>query len=208
MNVVSVATADSRAYYSILSRLKRTNLRFVSVTLSQAAKKDQGALIIITTRKELGFFDQNVIPIPMEELDDDPLIMEGQILSRIFNENKRSLLIGVDPGSRIGLVIFYGGVELGSLTMNSVESLERSIFIVVNAIPHAKATIKIGDGAPRLSKAIAQNIARQLPDATVEVVDEKGTSVIDLKPKGRTRDQSAASKIAFRRGVIFKEGRP
>ena len=106
MKVVSVATVDSRAYYSILSRLKRTNLRFVSVTLSQAAK-DQRALII-TTRKELGFFDGNATSIPIEELDEDPLIMEGQILSRILNENKRSLLIGVDPGLRIGLVIFYG----------------------------------------------------------------------------------------------------
>ncbi len=204
MKVVSVATADSRAYYSILSRLKRTNLRFVSVTLSQAAK-DQRALII-TTRKELGFFDGNATSIPIEELDEDPLIMEGQILSRILNENKRSLLIGVDPGSRIGLVIFYGGVELGSFTMNSIEALQRCIFIVVTAIPHVKATIKIGDGAPRLSNAIAQTITLQLPDVIVEVVDEKGTSVINLKSKGRTRDQSAASKIAFRRGIIFKGG--
>src|SRR5690349_16701765 len=67
MKVVSVATADSRAYYSILSRLKRTNLHFVSITLSQAVK-DQRALIIITTRKELGFFDEDVTSIPIEEL--------------------------------------------------------------------------------------------------------------------------------------------
>jgi hypothetical protein len=78
MKVVSVATSDSRAYYSILSRLKETNLRFVSLTPSQAANEVPEP--VITTKSELGLF--SVVSIPIEDLDENPMIMEGQILSK------------------------------------------------------------------------------------------------------------------------------
>ena len=74
MKVVGVATSDSRAYYSILSRLKETNLRFVSLTPAQVAAEVPEP--IITTKNELGLF--SVVSIPIEELDENPLVMEGQ----------------------------------------------------------------------------------------------------------------------------------
>ena len=59
--------------------------------------------------------------VAIEDLNEEPLIMEGQLLSRLLDEPRRNLLVGIDPGSRIGLAMFYGGRELGALTMNSVE---------------------------------------------------------------------------------------
>src|ERR1700722_6195473 len=138
MKVVSVATSDSRAYYSILSRLKETNLRFVSLTPSQAAHEAPDPAI--TTKSELGLF--SVVSIPIEELDENPLIMEGQILSKTLSESKRVILIGVDPGTRIGVVIIYGGLELGSFTVNSIDSLQWKIVSAVRNIPHARVIIK------------------------------------------------------------------
>ena len=202
MKVVSVATADSRAYYSILSRLKKTNLHFVSLTPSQAVSEQREP--VITTKKELDFFNE-VTSIPIEELDENPLIMEGQILSRMFKEDKRTILVGVDPGSRIGIVVFYGSVELGSLTVNSLDSLLGKISNVVREIPHVKAVVKVGDGAARMSDAIASGISREFPEVLVEIVDEKGTSMIGTKFKGLTRDQSAATRIAFRKGSVFRQ---
>lgn len=196
MKVVGVATGDGRAYYSILSRLKKTNLRFVSMTPAQAA----GARVwpVITTKRELALF--NGVSIPIEELDENPLIMEGQILSRTIRRTRQVLLIGVDPGLRIGVAVYYGGVRLGSLTVNAVDSLQQRIFAIVRSIPHARATVKIGDGYPRQSRLIAKALADQLPEAVVEIVNERGTS--QRNQRGMTRDQVAAARIAFRHGSL------
>ena len=160
---------------------------------------------IITTKNELGLF--TVVSIPIEDLDENPMIMEGQILSKTLSEGKRVILIGVDPGSRIGVVVFYGGYGLGSFTVNSIDSLQGKIVSVVRNIPHANVVIKVGDGAPRLSKNIIRVITEQLPEAMVEVVDERGTTVNKLKSRGLTKDQRAAERIAFRKGISSK-GKP
>jgi hypothetical protein len=198
MKLIGVATADSRAYYSILSRLKKTNLRFVSLTPAKAI--EQRFWPVITTMRETGEFQ--FTSIPMEELDEDPLIMEGQILSHALSQAKQVLLIGVDPGFRMGMAVYYGGMKLGSPTFNSVELLRRKVSDVVQRIPHGRAFVRIGDGSPRQSRFIAESIRLQLPNVVVEIVDEKGTSV--RNSKGLTRDQVAAEKIAFRRGIIFQ----
>lgn len=197
MNVIGVATTDSRAYYSILSRLKKTNLRFVSMTPAQAAREQIWP--IITTKNELPIFEG--VSIPIEELDENPLIMEGQILARTLREARQVLLIGIDPGLRIGVAIYYGGARLGSLTVNSVDLLQQKIISVVQRIPHKRATIRIGDGYPRQSRTIAQTMASRLPETVIEIVNEKGTSLSNQK--GMTRDQVAAARIAFRKGTIL-----
>lgn len=197
MRLIGVATADSRAYYSILTRLKKTNLRFVSLTPAMAV--EQRFWPIITTKREIGDFQ--FASIAVEELAEDPLIMEGQILSRALRDAKQVLIIGIDPGSRIGVAVYYGGTKLGSPTFNSVESLRREIVEVVRNIPHRKALIRIGDGSPRQSRLIADTIVMNVPEVAIEIVDEKGTSGRHLK--GLTSDQIAAEKIAFRKGVLF-----
>jgi hypothetical protein len=200
MKVVGVATSDSRAYYSILSRLKETNLRFVSLTPSQTSTKVPEP--IITTRSELGLF--SVVTIPIEDLDENPLIMEGQILAKTLKENKRVILIGVDPGLRMGVVVFYGGTALGSFTVNSIDVLEWKILSLVRNIPHSDAVIKVGDGAPELSRKIIWIMTERLPEAKVEVVDERGTTINRMKSKGQTKDQRAAERIALRKGTSPK----
>jgi len=198
MKLIGVATADSRAYYSIMTRLKRTNLHFISLTPAKAV--EQGFWPVITTKREMGDF--RFASISIEELDEDPLIMEGQILSYALHRAKQILLIGVDPGLRMGMAVYYGGMKLGSLTFNSLELLRRKILAVVQTIPHAKAFVRIGNGSPRQSKAIAETIKEHVPGVVVEIVDENGTSVANST--GLTRDQIAAGKIAFRKGVPFR----
>jgi hypothetical protein len=200
MKVVGVATSDSRAYYSILSRLKETSLHFVSLRPSDVA--DEVPEPIITTKSELGLF--SVVTIPIEDLDENPLIMEGQILSKTLKADKRVILIGVDPGLRTGVVVIYGGSALGSFTVNSLDSLQWKVASLVRGIPHTEAIIKVGDGAPKLSKRIIRIMTEELPEARVEVVDERGTTINKVKSRGLTKDQRAAERIAFRKGTVPK----
>jgi hypothetical protein len=202
MKVVSVATSDSRAYYSILKRLKMTNLHFVSLTPTQARMQRREP--VITTKREKEFFGASIV---IEELDDNPLIMEGQILSKISNRNDRTLLVGIDPGSRIGVVVFYGDSKLGSFTVESLDDLRSRLMGAVKRIPSPKATVKIGDGAPLLSKEIARMIKNDMPEVLIELVDERGTTRSGSESDGLTKDQRAAVKIARRKGVQFTSSR-
>jgi predicted RNase H-like nuclease (RuvC/YqgF family) len=144
--------------------------------------------------------------VAIEDLNEDPLIMEGQLLSRLLDEPRRNLLVGIDPGSRIGLAVFYGGRELGTLTTNSAEKSVDSLVILVKEVPHSSLAVKIGDGEPRSSMRLARSLRERLPpSASIEIVDESGTSTGKRGAIGATRDQRAAARIAFRKGMQFSE---
>jgi hypothetical protein len=202
MRIIKVATDDGNAYYDIVSRLKRTHLRFSSISPGQAV--DSAKDLVITSRTEISAFGGSVVTI--EDLNEDPLIMEGQLLSRLLDESRRNLLIGIDPGSRIGMAMFYGGRELGALTSNSVERSVESLVTLVKEVPHSSLSVKIGGGEPKSSLRLASLLRERLPpSASVEIVDESGTSAGKSGAVGVTRDQRAAARIAFRKGIQFSD---
>ncbi len=200
MRIIKVATDDGNAYYAVVSRLKRTHLRFSSISPGQTSNPAQD--LVLTSKREVPEFGVNAVAI--EDLSDDPLIMEGQLLSRLLEESRRNLLIGIDPGSRMGVVMFYGGRELGALTTNSVERLTDLVVAVAAGVPHSSISVKIGGGEPRSSLRLARLLRERLPQSTsIEIVDESGTSGGKRGAIGATRDQRAAARIAFRKGVQF-----
>jgi hypothetical protein len=195
MKVIRVATDDSGAYYSIVSRLKEAGLWFVSVSPSDVVGLSWEP--VITTRKELHAVGG--VALAIEDLSETPLVMKGQILSRFLEESKKVLLIGIDPGSRIGVAVFYGGQELGVLTTNSTETLVGILDEASRNIRHSTLMVKIGNGEPRSAARIANRIREVLPSARVEIVDESGTSLGRRRASRATRDQQAAVRIAFRK---------
>ena len=202
MMIIKVATDDANAYYDIVSRLKRTHLRFTSVSSGQAMNPPKD--LVVTSKMEISSFGGDAVAI--EDLSEDPLIMEGQLLSRLLEESRRNLLIGIDPGSKIGLAIFYGGRELGTLTANSVEKSVESLVGLVKQVPHSSLSVKIGAGEPKASFRLASLMRERLPpSASVEMVNESGTSAGKRGAVGVTRDQRAAAMIAFRKGMQFSD---
>lgn len=195
MKVIRVATDDSGAYYDIVSRLKEAGLGFVSVSPSDVLGLSGEP--VITTKKEL--HGVGGVAFAIEDLSESPLVMKGQILSRFLDESKKALLIGIDPGSRIGVAVFYGGQELGVSTTNSAETLVGTLGEVSRNVQHSVLTVKIGNGEPRSAARIATRIGEVLPSARVEIVDESGTSVGRRRASRATKDQQAAVRIAFRR---------
>ena len=202
MRIIKVATDDGNAYYDIVSRLKRTHLRFSSLSPGQAV--DSAKELVVTSRTENPAFGGGAVPI--EDLDEDPMIMEGQLLSRLLDEPRRRLLIGVDPGSKTGIAVFYDGRELGALTSSSVEESVESVMRLVREVPHSTLSVKIGGGEPKTSLRLARSLRQTLPSsASLEIVDESGTSAGKRGAVGATRDQRAAAKIAFRKGAQFSD---
>ena len=202
MRVIKVATDDGNAYYDIVSRLKETHLRFQSVSPGEGV--DQPRDLVITSSKEVGLFGGDAVAI--EDLDENPVIMEGQLLSRLLDRSNGDMLVGIDPGSRIGLAMFYGGRGFGSLTTNSVEETVALVVRSADAVPHSSFCVRIGGGEPRSSKRLATMLRKKLSKATsIEIVDERGTSSGKRGPAAATKDQRAAARIAYRKGVEFTD---
>lgn len=199
MTRICVATSQARVYYSLVSRLKEAGLPFVSLVPGSPLPECD---LVLTTKAEASPYDPRALSV--EELDKDAYIFKGQILSRL-DGRRETMLVGIDPGTRIGLAAYYGEANLEFGTFGSVESLCARVVLFVRRIPARKALIRIGNGNPALAMKLATSFAVEAPDATVEVVDEAGTSARGVRMRGVQGDQRAAARIAFRKGTVFSK---
>lgn len=199
MRNIKVVTDDGSAFYRIVSRLKETHLRFSITSMAQFTNPTHD--LVITSELEAPLFPGDAVAI--EKLNENPLIMEGQLLSMLVEKSRRCLLIGVDSGYTMGVAVFYGGIGLGALTWNSVERLAEFLLLLVREIPHSLVSIKIGGGEPKSAFRLAGILRERLESATIEIVNEAGTSTRKEGVIGMTRDQRAAARIAFRKGLQF-----
>ncbi|HZW84350.1 MAG TPA: hypothetical protein VFE91_00405 [Nitrososphaerales archaeon] len=196
MRRVCVVTSKSGAYYSLVSRLRRAEVPFESLLPDSDVEECE---VILTTAEEAVLFGDRAITL--EELDENPGVFKGQILARLGSK-REPILIGVDPGKRTGLAVFLGKTRLASSAFVSVHALRLRVGSFARKVPSESVVIRIGDGNRALALRLAEAIEEEVPDATIEVVDEKGTSYRSPKMKGVQGDAAAASKIAFRRGVV------
>ncbi len=197
MTRLCIVTSDGRAYYALASRLRKAGFSFLSLT---PEKNSGGCEIILTTRKEAGLFRGGVMFL--DDLDDDPSVLRGQVLSRL-DKGDATLLVGVDPGSRTGMAAFYGENALVFRTFHSRDALCATISRLVGRVEAKRSLIRIGNGNPVLARSLAETLSSGLPKTRIEIVDESGTSVRGPHTKGLQTDAGAAAKIALRKGEAF-----
>jgi len=193
---ICVATSEARAYYTLVSRLKRAGLPFSSA-LPGSDFRDWD--LVLTTAEEAGRLGEKALAL--EELDENPGIFRGQVISRLSGESD-VILVGVDPGKRTGMAVFYGQAKLASSTFDSVGTVCSRIGAFARGIPSSRVLIRVGNGNRSVASRLVDGLRREVPDATIEVVDESGTSTRSPKMKGVQRDQVAAARIAFRKGDV------
>jgi len=203
---VIVATLSGRSYYKITSVLKSLDLNFLSLSPEEAALCD--AKIIITTLNESKIVNRNDVFLDTQ-LEASPLSVKAKILQNYMNSYSYSndeLIIGIDPGKRIGISILYYTFELEKIIVLSVQSAIEKISVILSAIDSQKKIVRIGDGSITLSYQIANILKKCFKDEVIiEIVDEYGTSIrqgTDINRRG-IRDISSARKIAFRNGRIY-----
>ncbi|HKT22300.1 MAG TPA: hypothetical protein VJR06_06825 [Nitrososphaerales archaeon] len=198
MNRICVVTSKSRAYYALVSRLRRAGLPFSSLV----PESDFDACdLILTTEDESERFGSRALAL--ERLDENPGVFKGQVLSRLGGGEEDVILVGVDPGKRMGVAVFYGRIELSSHTLDSVAAVCSRVAAFVNAVPASRVLVRIGDGNRALAEKLAEGFGRVVPAASLELVDESGTSARSSGMKGVQRDQVAAARIAFRKGEVI-----
>lgn len=196
MNRVCVATAKARAYYALVSRLRRAELPFSSI-LPDSDFGDCG--LVLTTSEEARQFGDRALAL--EDLDENPGIFKGQVMSRLTVEGD-VILVGVDPGKRTGMAVFYGQTKLAFNTFVSVAAVCSRVGEFAKGIPSSRLLVRVGNGNRSMANRLVDGLRNEVPGATIELVDESGTSTASSKMKGVQRDQVAAAKIAFRKGEI------
>jgi len=123
-----------------------------------------------------------------------------------IGSSKEQLVVGIDPGKRIGISILYCYFELDRIVLSSVNSTVEKISFILSSIESPTKIVRIGDGSLALSNQIAAILKSYFKDEVIiEIVDEYGTSIRQGTEKNRSgmRDISSARKIAFRKGKIW-----
>ena len=118
------------------------------------------------------------------------------------NFEQEDLILGIDPGQRTGLSIFFYGREIGSSYHSSVEELVFHIIQILGGLRAKSKVVKIGNGNMKLAKQIATMLNLNFCSSfELEFVDEQKTSlkIKNFNQRGK-RDMLSAKYISQRDG--------
>ncbi|MCS7115894.1 MAG: hypothetical protein NZ896_00285 [Nitrososphaerales archaeon] len=195
---VAVVTIDGRAYYTITNLLKRLNIPYIDIPPN--GRIHQRIKLVLTTRKEAPLIQHRKV-LCVENLGSDLNTAKREIFSALYGEENGSLIVGIDPGERIGFVVYYQQREVdGGVVLNVNELVDR-VTMLMRSYAAVEKKVKIGDGDPILANKIAKRLYESLKNSVViELVDERGTTSSSRASKRGVRDQKSASLIAIRQG--------
>lgn len=197
---IGIATTYGKPYYKFSTYLKTLKLSFDSILPEEIL--DYSGHLVLTTRKESPKNCEK--PLLYEDIfEHPPTVMKGIMIQKLnLNFEEEELILGIDPGQRIGLFVFYFGKEIESSFHSSVEELVLHVIRVLGGLRAKRKIIKIGDG----NMAIANQIVAMLnlkfcSSFELEFVDEHKTSLkIKNFNQGGKRDMLSAKYISQRDG--------
>ena len=180
-------------------------LQFDSVSPDEASSLN--SQLVITTREEKSLVGNGNILLD-NELDDEPALIKAKILRSLMGMYQDDqLVIGIDPGSRIGVAAFYLQKEIESQVVTSVQGVVDLVTVLVKGTRSGRKLVRIGDGNPAMARSIASKIYSRFRDkVTIEFVNEHGTSAVRSMDSNRRgiRDRLSARAIALRKGRLFR----
>lgn len=197
---IGIATTYGKPYFRFVNSLKELDIQYDSF-LPQDIPKYTGN-VIFTTRNEAP--KETSIPMLFEEIfDKHSTIITGLILQKLqLNFEREDLVIGVDPGSRIGLSIFYYGIEIESSLHSSINGLVSHIITILAELKAKRKIVKIGNGNMLIAKEIGTMLNLKFCSSfELEFVDEHKTSlkIKNYNQRGK-RDRLSAKYISQRQG--------
>ncbi|MGQ9781687.1 MAG: hypothetical protein ACUVQ8_05475 [Nitrososphaeria archaeon] len=185
-------TVDSKAIYYILDILR--NKRFHFTILDEGSQKD--ADIIFTDKKKC---EGNVLRI--NELTYTSTSDFERIASKLFRTTKESLLVGVDPGKRMGIAAYFGN----RLIVNDVIfPWEDAVLFIVEILKMGfnRKVLKIGQGDRKTAEELKKVVQSRFNDIEIYLVDERRTTKTAKKKgnQGKEKDKISAVEIAHKNG--------
>ena len=158
---------------------------------------------VVTTEKEAPI--QPSIPILFDEiLSKDPIVVKG-IITKMLNSqtNSSKLVLGIDPGERIGVSVTYLENHIARAFFVSIDKLIPYMIAIMAELPAARKIIKIGNGDMKTATKILQMLNLKFCSKfEIEFVDESSTSlkIKNYNQRGK-RDMLSAQFISQRSGI-------
>ena len=126
--------------------------------------------------------------------------MIKKLIYKIQPENK--LILGIDPGKRIGLSVYYLGYQIDNSFFISIEKLVQNLIMIMAELKSQKKILKIGNGDMIIANKIVQLLnLRFCSNFEIEFVDERNTTlkIKNYNQRGK-RDMLSAQFITQRNG--------
>jgi hypothetical protein len=195
-----VATVSGKSYFKFVNVLRYLKLNYDSILPEEITCTDRR--LILTTMPESLRIPTNLILLD-DEFNYHPTIVKAKIVKKLQSGlNDSSLVIGIDPGNRIGLSVFYYEKEIESSFYTSVDELVSHIVKILVGVTARRKVVKIGNGTMRIARHIVNSLNLQFcSHFELEFVDERKTSlkIRNYKKRGE-RDKISARCITQREG--------
>jgi len=195
-----VATISGRSYFKFINILRRLQLTYDSVLPEEITSSDRR--LILTTVSESSRIPTNLVLLD-DEFNYHPTIIRAKIVEKLQSGiTDNSLVIGIDPGNRIGLSVFYCGKEIESSIYTATDDLISHIVQILVGISAHRKIVKIGNGNMKIALHIVNSLnLRFCSHFELEFVDERKTSlkIKNYNKKGE-RDKISARYITQREG--------
>ena len=196
-------TSDIKSYYKITQLLKQYNFPFLSLIPDN--KIPQTVNLIITTNSEKHYVNKlNYLTLEEIEYSETFLCL---VMNKINHVKSDLIIIGIDPGLRIGITVYNGRKKIYWNVLSSINELQKIINEISKVFINVKKIIRIGNGNKKVSNNLARILKLQLDEhSIIEIVDEFGTSSLSKSRPNRRglRDIKSADIIAFRQGKHYK----
>jgi hypothetical protein len=204
---IAVATVSGKAYFLIVSELKRKNVPFVSLTPYEPVPIE--VKVVVTTEEEKELISHEEILAYKNGMEMAAFINEAlQIVHG--RESFEKVTIGVDPGEIFGLAVLAGGRVVETGNCYSVEETLHKIEAIVRGFentPVSTISVKVGDGVPMCKERLLRDLDKALStNVVLESVGEAGTNrrLNESKHRRGLRDIVSAIQIAGRSGHTFQ----
>jgi len=197
---IGVATAYGRPYFRFSSALRQLGLRFDSI-VPEDIPRYAGNVVFTTSEESPQSCGARLIR--EEVFDQHPTVTRGLLVRTLDNRfGEPDLVLGVDPGKRLGLSVSYYGREIESSIFPSVERLVAHMIEVLGGLRAERKIVKVGNGRMRTAREIGTMLnLRYCSDFELHLVDERRTT---MKTKnhnqGGRRDMLSARFISRRDG--------
>jgi hypothetical protein len=198
---IAIVTSSGRAYYKLVTELKKRGHAFLSQTPNDAIPRNVRA-VVTTDRDKKKVIHPHVFVYAVGE-DPSPVI-DRVIQSLKGKDGYGKLVFSVDPGKSMGLAVLDDGLVVRTRILSNIEETATTILEAVNRMDAKEKIVKIGDGAPAYQGALIALLDEELPsDVVIESVEEKGTTSpprTRLFHMRRAKDVYSAIRIARRNG--------
>ena len=200
---IAVATVSGRAYYILVSELKKRGITFLSLRPWDSIPFD--VKVVLTTEKEQASVKHPNIVILKNE-SDSVVVVDEAIRIAQGKKDYDKVVVGVDPGETFGVAVLGDGNVLETFPCPSLEETLKMILESLGRIRASVKLVRVGNGAPNYAKELLSLLDAYLPkDAAIEIVSEAGTShfVNDTIHRRGLRDMMSAKVIAGRQGQVY-----